>query len=56
MQLRSSVSMAVAQATATAPIQPPARELPYATGPAIKRKQTKNNKVFTDGVPQWPGN
>ena len=41
MCLGSGVAMAVAQATATAPIQPPAQELPYATDAAIKKKKKK---------------
>ena len=40
MQLRSSVVVAVAQAPDAAPIRPPALELPYATGAAVKRKKT----------------
>ena len=37
MQLGSSIAVAVAQALATALIQPPAQELPYATGAATKK-------------------
>ena len=39
MWLGSGVAMAVAQASAPAPIQPLAWELPYATGVALKRKK-----------------
>ena len=39
MQLRSAVAVALAEATAAAPIQPLARELLYATGAAVKRKK-----------------
>ena len=49
MWLGSGVAMAVAQATAAAPIQPLAQELPYATGTAIKRKklgQQEQTKCF----------
>ena len=40
MWLRSSVSVAVVQATAVAPIGPLAWELPYAAGTALKSKET----------------
>ena len=43
MQFRSGVAVPVVQASATAPIQPLAWELPYATRTAIKRK----NKIYT---------
>ena len=47
MQLGSSVAVAVAQASATAPIQPLAWDLLYATGAAIKSKKKKKNFELT---------
>ena len=44
MWLRSGVARAVAEASAAAPIQPLAWELPYATGVAIKEKKNFNFK------------
>ena len=41
MQLRSSVAMAVVQASAAVPIRPLAWELPYATAMAMKIKKKK---------------
>ena len=46
MWLRSSVAMAVAQASAAAQIRPLAQELPYAPGAAIKRKKERKKKSF----------
>ena len=43
MWLRSDVAVAVDEAAAT--ICPLARELPYATGEAVKRKQTNKQKI-----------
>ena len=45
MQLRSSVAVTVASASAAATIRPPAWELPYAIG-AIKRKKKKLHAEF----------
>ena len=42
--LGSSISVAVVWASATAPIGPLARELPYTTGAAVKRKKKKKKK------------
>jgi len=39
MQLRSCAAVAVVQASAEAPIQPLAWELPYAAGSALKSKK-----------------
>ena len=41
--------MAVVEASAAAPIQPLARELPYATGAAIKRGKKKMAVMVTIG-------
>ena len=48
MQLRSSVAMAVAKTSATAPIRPLAQELPYATGAVIKRNKIKVSWLMKD--------
>ena len=40
MRFESGIPMAVAQASAIAPIRPLAQELPYASGAAIKRKNS----------------
>ena len=44
--LEFSVAVAVAQASAAAPIWPLAWELPCATGAALKRKEKKKKKTF----------
>ena len=42
MGLRSSITVAVAQAVAAAPLRPLVQECPCATGVALKRKKKKN--------------
>ena len=41
MKLGSGVAMAVAQASAAAPVQPLSWEFPYDAGVALKRKKKK---------------
>ena len=59
MQLGSSVALAVVWATATAPIQSPAQECPYAVGAAVKRKKRKEKgkgKLFLKEAQRWKNN
>ena len=53
MQLRSGVAMAVAYATAAAPIQTLAREFSYDSGMVINIKKEKEKKTL--GVISLPG-
>ena len=47
MQFRSRVTAAVVvQVSTSGRIRPPARELPYAKGVALKRKETKKGIYF----------
>ena len=48
--LGSSISVAVVWASATAPIGPLARELPYTTGAAVKRKKKKKTMADIEDI------
>ena len=54
MWLRSGVTVAVVQATAAAPIQPLAQELPQAIETAVKRKEGEKKKKAGTGEEETP--